>query len=232
MDFLKNKNILVIGAHPDDEVLGVGGTIAKAVSQGSNVDVLIVTDGVSSQYQGHSEQSEIERRRESHLYQCCQLLGVRQVTQWDLPDMKLDTVPHIELNRKFEEFLADRSYDLVFVHHGGDINKDHQIVFESFMVAARPVPGCNIRTILTYSTPSSTEWGGYCSENVFLPNVYIDIADCLAQKLGALNSYKDELRDYPHPRSALNVENSASYYGSTVGQYAAEAFHLIRSLVS
>ncbi len=231
MGFLENKRILVIGAHADDEVLGCGGVIAKAVSIGSIVDVLIVTDGVSSQYEESDQKENLDIRRRCHLKKCCGILGVRKFTQWDLPDMRLDTLPHVDINRHFESYFSANEYDIVFVHHGGDINKDHRVVFESTMVALRPVPEQSVKYIFTYTTPSSTEWGGYIKENHFVANVFVDIADFTAKKLEALNVYKDEMRHFPHPRCVENVKNCGKYFGATVGLASAEPFQLIRGVL-
>jgi len=226
MDFLKNKKILVIGAHSDDEVLGVGGTILNAISQGSKVDVLIVTDSASAQYR---EKQKL-KNRDSNLQQCCKLLKVDNVFQWDLPDMRLDTLSHLEINNKLFSFIDDSEYDTVFIHHPHDINKDHQILFDSVMVACRPMPNNNVKTILTYYTASSTEWGAYEINRMFCPNIFIDIEKYIDLKLIALSKYTNEVREFPHPRSLENVENVAKYFGSQVGLKFAEPFCLIRSI--
>ena len=226
MDFLKNKKILVIGAHSDDEVLGVGGTILNAISQGSQVDVLIVTDSASAQYR---EKHKL-KNRDSNLQQCCKLLNVDNVFQWNLPDMRLDTLSHLDINNKLFSFIDDAKYDTVFIHHPHDINKDHQILFDSLMVVCRPMPKNNVKTILTYYTASSTEWGAYESNRMFCPNIFIDIEKFIDLKLTALSKYTDEVREFPHPRSLENVENVAKYFGSQVGLKFAEPFCLIRSI--
>ena len=227
MEFITNKRILVIGAHSDDEVLGVGGTVLQASKLDSQVDVLIVTDSVSTQYESASIMGV---RRVSHLTECCEILGVNSVTQWEYPDMKLDTIAHVDLNRKIENFLLERKYDTVFVHHRNDINKDHRILFDSVMVATRPVPSQTIKAIYCYYTPSSTEWGAHGGSSIFCPNMFVDVSNVLSKKLEALNKYKDELREYPHPRSIENVENVAKYFGAQVGLKAAEAFQIIRNI--
>ena len=223
---LVNKKILVVGAHADDEVLGVGGTILKAKDCNSEVDVLIVTDSASAQYNDRKKLDD----RHSNLHQCCKILKVDNVLNWNLPDMRLDTLSHLEINNKLSLFIAKSNYDFIFVHHPHDINKDHQLLFDSLMVVCRPVLAQSKVSILTYYTPSSTEWGGFDRNRVFCPNVFIDIENYISVKLDALSVYKDELKEFPHPRSIENVENVAKYFGSQVGLSFAEPFCLIRSI--
>ena len=228
MNLLKNKKILVLGAHSDDEVLGLGGTILQAKENNSEVDVLIVTDSASAQY----KQKQKLEDRDSNLHQCCNLLKVDNVFHWDLPDMRLDTLSHLELNKKLGAFISDSNYDTIFIHHPHDINMDHQVLFSSLMVVCRPIPNQKVKTILTYYTPSSTEWGSFEKNRMFCPNVFVDIENYIALKLEALSKYTDEVRDFPHPRSIENVENVAKYFGSQVGLMFAEPFCLIRSINS
>ena len=228
MDLLKNKKILVLGAHSDDEVLGVGGAILQAKENNSQVDVLIVTDSASAQYK---EKQKLEDR-DSNLHQCCKLLKVDNVFQWDLPDMRLDTLSHLELNKKLGAFISDSNYDTIFIHHPHDINMDHQVLFNSLMVVCRPIPNQKVKTILTYYTPSSTEWGSFEKNRMFCPNIFVDIENQIALKLEALSKYTDEVRNFPHPRSIENVKNVAKYFGSQVGLMFAEPFCLIRSINS
>ena len=223
---LVDKKILVVGAHSDDEVLGVGGTILKAKDNNSKVDVLIVTDSASAQY---NEKKKLDNR-DSNLHQCCEILKVDNVFQWDLPDMKLDTFSHLELNKKLSLFIEKSEYDIIFIHHPYDINKDHQVLFDSLMVVCRPVPNQRIASILTYYTPSSTEWGGFERSRMFCPNIFVDIENYIDTKLEALSIYTDEVRKFPHPRSIENVENVAKYFGAQVGLSFSEPFCLIRSI--
>ena len=227
MDFTNCKKVLVIGAHSDDEVLGVGGTIDVLNKKGVEVDVLIITDSVSAQYQGLK--SERDKRFEQ-LTKSCNILGVSKVTQLDLPDMQLDTLAHMTVNKAIEKYLSENSYDTVFVHHPGDINRDHRVVFESVSIATRPLPDTKIKNILTYYTPSSTEWGAIYTKNNFNPNVFIDISTSIEQKLRAFCQYEKEVREFPHPRSLENIENISKTFGSTVGLNNAEAFSLVRSI--
>jgi len=226
-DLLKNKNILVIGAHSDDEVLGVGGTILKAISLGSNVSVLIVTDSVSAQYKNVSNAIQI---RDDFLDKSCSALGVHDFERLSFPDMQLDTVPHVRLNEAISDFIHKRDFDTVFTHHPYDINLDHRLLFDSVSVACRPIPGQSIKTLITFYTPSSTEWGAVDSNRIFQPNLFIDIKNQLKSKIKALQVYETELRVFPHPRCEENIRLMAGYFGSQVGIEAAEAFKLIRSV--
>jgi len=142
------SRVLVVVAHPDDEVLGVGGTIRRWVNEGARVDVLVATDGSSAQFGSdlHSRQ-----RRTAHMYTACGILGVANVTVLEFPDMRLDTVPHIELNRSIAAVVDASRHDTVLTHHPGDVNLDHAHVFNSVMVAARPQPNCAVRTVATFA---------------------------------------------------------------------------------
>lgn len=225
------RRVLVVAAHPDDEVLGVGGTIPRIVSEGATVDVVIVTDGSSSQYQGDSE---TQQRKQSHAKQANEGLGVERLWQWDFPDMRLDQTAHIDLNRSFEALIAERQFDTVFVQNRDDVNLDHKAVYDSVLVATRPTPEQPVNTLLAYPVNSSTEWGGRTQQTVFCPNFYVDISSTIEQKLSAMEVYQDELRPAPHPRSLEAIRARAAVYGSEVGRHYAEAFKLLvaRSKIS
>jgi LmbE family N-acetylglucosaminyl deacetylase len=224
--FDKN-NVLIIAAHPDDEVLGVGGTIPLIVENGGQVTVLIVTDGSSTQYEGDAD---IAGRKATSTEEANGLLDTREVIQWGFPDMRLDTVAHVELNQAFEKLLVEGQYDTVFVHHHGDINLDHRLIHESLLVAARPQPGQIVRSVYTYPVNSSTEWGERRPGATFVPNFYVDISATIEKKLDAMACYKDEVREHPHPRSIKALRDRAAVYGSEVGCEYAEAFRLILAI--
>jgi len=226
MDITQNNKILVLGAHPDDETLGVGGTILKAHSNNSIVDVLIATDGASSQYAGDSTKQSL---RSNYFSSACEILKINNIFQLDFPDMKLDTIPHIDLNMQISDVIQKGNYDTIFIHHPHDINKDHQILFHSVMVACRPILS-KTPSIYTYYTVSSSEWGIYESNTIFCPNVFVDISEFIDQKIAAFECYKDEIRDYPHPRSIENIINTAKFFGSQIGVHFAEPFRLVRLL--
>ena len=226
MDITQNNKILVLGAHPDDETLGVGGTILKAYSNNSTVDVLIATDGASSQYAGDSKKQSL---RSNYFSSACEILKINNRFQLDFPDMRLDTVPHIDLNMQIADVIQKGNYDTIFIHHPHDINKDHQILFHSVMVACRPT-GLKNPSIYTYYTVSSSEWGIYEANTIFCRNVFVDISEFIDQKIAAFECYKDEIREYPHPRSLENIINTAKFFGSQIGVQFAEPFRLVRLL--
>ncbi|WP_452221573.1 PIG-L deacetylase family protein [Lacinutrix salivirga] len=222
---LFNK-ILVIAAHPDDEILGVGGTMSKLAKMGKEVDVLIFTDGSSTQYFDNSailEDKFIEAKLAN------EAVGARLLNRLDFPDMRLDTVAHVDKNIALTKIISEGEYDTVFIQNGSDINKDHRELFESTVVACRPYPNQKVNHLLSYYVNSSTEWGNILLDNPFKPNVFIDIKDTISHKLDAMSHYKTELRDYPHPRSIDGINNSSKYFGNMIGVEHAEAFKLIFS---
>lgn len=225
---VESRKTLVIVAHPDDETLGAGGTIRRMTDAGTRVDLLVATDGSSAQF---GDDMAARGRRNSHLDKACDILGINRCVVLDFPDMRLDTVPHLELNRAIGKVAAEEDYDTILTHHPGDVNKDHEHVFNSVMVVTRPVPGSGIRNLATFFVNSSTEWGAPFVNGIFLPNLFVDIDKTIDHKLEALSAYEDEIRPWPHPRSVEAVRFRAQTVGSEVGVGYAEAFQVIRSVV-
>ena len=220
---LFNKT-LVIAAHPDDEILGVGGTIAKLTKMGKQVDVLIFTDGSSTQYFGNDDILEdkfLEAQRAN------EKVGANLLERENFPDMRLDTIAHVDKNIALTKIISGGKYDTVFVQDHTDINRDHKELFDSVLVACRTYPGQTVKHLLSYYVNSSTEWGNLLKKEPFNPNVFIDIAETIEDKLDAMSEYKTELRDYPHPRSLEAMRNSAKYFGNIVGMEYGEPFRLI-----
>lgn len=224
------KNVLVISAHPDDEVLGMGGTIAKLVKNGCVVDHLIVTDGSSSQYRDSDHLAEIIAAKKKETRNCADILGVRNIYYGELPDMKLDTIPHIRINSVIEEVIDKVQPDTVFTHFWGDVNCDHQNVYKSTLVAVRPLMGMMVRELYCYRVPSSTEWTPNKADTMFMPNYFVDIEKFAEQKYKAFACYSTELRDYPHPRSIQYLRETDKTAGLRVGLLSAEEFVLLRKL--
>jgi N-acetylglucosamine malate deacetylase 1 len=218
--------ILVIAAHPDDEVLGMGGTIAMhaAVRQDA-VRIVCVTDGSSTQYPGDAEK---RAQKEEEARVAAAELGVTDYVHLDLPDMRLDTIPHVDVNRVVEDQITDFEPTVVYTVHP-DVNRDHRALFDSVAVATRPVPGQSVRRVLTYAPTSSTEWTP-SALNWFVPNWFVDVTDTLDRKLASFAHYQTEARDYPHPRSERAIRAAAEFYGASCGCEAAEPFVLVRSL--
>jgi LmbE family N-acetylglucosaminyl deacetylase len=222
---LFNK-ILVIAAHPDDEILGVGGTIPLLVKQKKQVDVLIFTDGSSAQYFNNKA---ILEDKFGEAKDANDVLGSNVLPRLDFPDMRLDTIAHIDKNIALGKIISSGGYDTIFIQDRTDINKDHNELFESTLVACRPYPGQTVKHLLSYYVNSSTEWGNLLKKAPFNPNVFIDISETIELKLSAMEKYKTEMRNYPHPRSTEAIRTSAKYFGNMVGTEYAEPFHLVYS---
>lgn len=222
--------ILVIAAHPDDEVYGMGGTIAKLSAQGHEVHVLIVTDGCTAQYALRPDLPEIIEKKHREALDANALLGVKEVHFGAFPDMRLDTVPHVEVNRLIEDTIEAVGPEVVYTHFYGDVNLDHQMVYRSTLVAVRPVPGQCVKALYAYYVPSSTEWSPQLAQTAFLPNTMVDITGYEACKEQALRAYQTEERAYPHPRSAQYVRETDRARGLQWGLGSSEAFMLLRKI--
>jgi LmbE family N-acetylglucosaminyl deacetylase len=218
--------VLVFAAHPDDEVLGMGGTLClHAAEQGDETRVVCVTDGSSTQYPGDTE---VRERKSEEARAAAEVLGVTDYVHLDLPDMRLDTLAHVELNAVVEGHIRDVAPEVVYTPHP-DVNLDHRALFDSVAVAARPTPGQPVRRILTYAPTSSTEWTP-AATNWFVPNWFVDVTATLDRKLEAFACFETELRDYPHPRNDRALRAHAEFYGATVGCEYAEPFVLVRNV--
>lgn len=225
------KKVLVIAAHPDDEVLGCGGTIARLSSEGVECHLLIVTDGSSSQYRDSDHLHEIIEAKKLETKGCSDQLGFKSIHYGELPDMKLDKTPHIVINQVIEKVVDELQPDTVFTHFWGDVNRDHQEVYKSTLVAVRPVMGQVVKELYCYRVPSSTEWTPNKGDTMFMPNVFVDITEFAEQKYKAFACYSTELRDYPHPRSVQYLRETDKATGLKVGLLAAEEFVLLRKLI-
>lgn len=223
--------VLVIAAHPDDEVYGMGGTIAKLCFQGHEVHVLIVTDGCTSQYRYSPDLNEIIKKKYEEAKLANELLGVKKLHFGGLPDMRLDMTAHIEVNEVIEDVVKKVKPEVVYTQFYGDVNLDHSCVYRSTLVAVRPRPGQTVKELYCYRVPSSTEWTPQTSTTAFLPNIFIDISKFSNQKYEAIKVYETEIREYPHPRSVESVEKLDSATGLKCGIGLAEEFMLLRKIV-
>ncbi|RJQ23943.1 MAG: PIG-L family deacetylase [Nitrospiraceae bacterium] len=222
--------ILVIAAHPDDEVLGCGGTTAKLAKQGNDVHVLILGEGVTSRDDKRNRPARGEeiRQLKRQAEKAHKLLGIKKTFLYDFPDNRFDTVPLLDIVKAIEKVKKGTMPEIVFTHHRGDLNIDHQITFRAVMTAFRPVKGERAREIYSFEIASSTEWSVPSASDHFMPNYFSDISKTIAQKIKAINEYKSEIRAFPHPRSAESVKAYAVRRGIQAGLPAAEAFEIIR----
>jgi LmbE family N-acetylglucosaminyl deacetylase len=223
--------ILVVAAHPDDEVLGCGGTIARLAREGHEVRVAILAEGMTSR---SPEREQADPKQVRHLHQqarrAADKLHAREVVVRKLPDNRLDTVPLLEVVKLVEELIEKFKPEVIYTHHPGDLNVDHGIVHRAVVTATRPMPGQRVREIFAFEVASSTEWAFHRLEPSFRPNVFVDITETLETKISALACYDTETRKFPHPRSPEALRAMAARWGSVAGFQAAEAFELIRSL--
>jgi LmbE family N-acetylglucosaminyl deacetylase len=222
-------NILVICAHPDDDVLGCGATLARHAAAGDHVTVCFLTDGEGARA---SATERHVRKRQQAAEQAASILGVQALEFGQFPDNRLDTIAMLDLARHVEGLASQFPADVIYTHHGGDLNVDHRLVFQAVMTAYRPIAShSQPETILTFEVPSSTEWSSPEVGPVFVPNHFVDVSPTLDQKLRALDAYHDEMRPFPHPRSSEVVKTLAAWRGANSGLKAAEAFTLVRRIV-
>ena len=224
-------NVLVVAAHPDDEVLGCGGTIAKLAAAGDDVHIAILGEGSTSRFERREEANpQLVEALGSFSRRAADLMGAREVQGFGLPDNRFDTIPLLEVV-KLVEGLVDRLHPVtIFTHSGGDLNVDHTVVHRAVLTATRPLQGCPVRELLTFEVPSSTEWAFQQLTPMFRPNTFIEITQTLETKIAAMESYESERRPFPHPRSPEALRAVAQRWGSVCGLAAVEAFELIRSI--
>ena len=221
--------ILVFAPHPDDEVIGCGGTITRHIAEGDRVYVCIVTRGKPPVY-NHSP--EILEKLPHDLYaeikESHSILGVKKTYYLQFPAVMLETVPRYELNGKISELVGSIKPDVIYIPHFGDMQKDHALTSEAVMVAARPKGNRVVQAVYSYETLSETEWNIPHLSNAFVPNVYVDISEFLNIKLEAMKCFRSQICEFPNPRSIEAITALARFRGSTMGADAAEAFMLIR----
>ena len=221
------NKILIISAHPDDEVLGCGGTVARLNKEGHTIYTLILGEGITSR----DDLRDIKKREKNILElkgeakKANAILGVKEVFFHNFPDNRFDTVPFLYIVKVIEKIKNNIKPDIIFTHYEKDLNIDHQITYKAVITAARPIKGETVKKIYSFEIPSSTEWSFPLS---FSPDVFYDISETIEIKLKALENYKTELKKYPHPRSLEGVKLTAKNWGMKVGLEYAEAFKVVR----
>jgi LmbE family N-acetylglucosaminyl deacetylase len=214
------KKVLAIAAHPDDEVLGCGGTLALHVDRGDRVAAVIACEGESLRYgAGAVNQSDDIRR-------AAKVLGIHEIRALGFADQKLDTLNLVDIITPLEKVIDEWRPDVVYCQYGGDINRDHYMLFQAALVATRPLAE-RLRGVFAFETASSTEWAYPRS---FAPDTWIDIESTLDRKIDAMACYRSEVRDYPHPRSLESLRYRAAYWGNQVALRAAEVFITVRQV--
>ena len=223
------NHVLVIAAHPDDEVLGCGGTIARLVRDGVRCDCLILGEGLSARNGNRDIDDELRLALSVGRKKAEEILGFQENIWLDLPDNQFDTVPLLDIIRKVEKTIHELTPDTIFTHSATDVNKDHNLVHEAVITATRPTMDCPVRSLYAFEIPSSTEWG-FGHGGVFNPDVFFNIEDTIDVKVQAMDAYVSEVRKFPHPRSATLLRALSQVRGSAAGFHHAEAYETIRVL--
>ena len=229
---LDQLKILIIAAHPDDETLGCGGSIAKWSKHGHEAHVLIMAEGSTSRDKHRDREHRIEDLSilAQSANQAADILGVKSIELLDYPDNRMDSVDFLDVVKRVENKIEELKPNVVLTHHAGDLNIDHRIIHQAVITACRPLPGQTVKRILSFEVPSATEWQSPDDRRPFLPSWFEDIADTLPLKIKALEAYQSEMRPWPHARSLKAVEHLARWRGASAGCEAAESFMLVRNI--
>ena len=222
---MRVTRVAVVGAHPDDEILGAGGTLARHARAGAEVHAVVVADGAGSRYP-----DAMMATLEKDARRAAETIGFASLRLQALPDQRLDTVPFIELTQLVESVLDDIEPHVVYTHFPSDVNADHGIVARAVWTACRPYARPQLRRFAVFETPSSTEWAWPVNDAGLNPNHFVDVTETLDIKIAAMECYETELRDYPHPRSSRALRERAAYWGSLVGRLSAEPFRILREV--
>lgn len=231
---LREKRILVVVAHPDDELLGPGGTMNRLIHDyGCTCRVVILGEGITSRSDTRDPEAwakQLAIHREN-IHSAQKAIGYQSVGIYDFADNRFDSVDLLDIIKVIEKEKSEFKPDVIFTHHGGDVNIDHQRTFEAVITATRPMEHENVRTIITFETPSGTEWRAASDPRHFIPNLFFEISPTnLAAKVKGMESYEFEKRAYPHPRSPEALKILAQRWGVAMGRHLAEAFMLIRHI--
>lgn len=225
------KNVLVFAAHPDDELLGVGGTVRRLANEGVTIRAVIMAEGITSRSESRdqADKNELEELKED-AKRAAEIVGYKSIEFCGLPDNRMDGIELLDVIKIVSKFVEKYQPDTIFTHHHGDLNIDHRITCEAVLTACRPIGNYCVKRIYAFETPSSSEWNYNYSEP-FIPNVYFDVTDTLQAKLNGMACYRTESSLYPHPRSLDSLCSLGKTRGTNVGFEMAEAFMLLRECV-
>lgn len=232
---LKNKKILVVVAHPDDELLGLGATMHRLIENENVIThVVILGEGITSRSDTRDVEKwevELETHR-SNIRNAQKAIGYHSVSIHDFPDNRFDSVALLDIIKVIEREKETFNPDVIFTHHGGDVNVDHQRTFEAVITACRPMAHETVKTIITFETPSGTEWRSPTDPRHFLPNLFFSVLETdIKAKIDGMEAYEFEKRKYPHPRSPEALKIQAQRWGVAIGCEYAEAFCLVRGII-
>ncbi|GHA30263.1 PIG-L domain-containing protein [Salinimicrobium marinum] len=234
LESLRNKKILIVVAHPDDELLGLGATMYQLNNDYSCITrVVILGEGITSRAEVRDPEKwekELKIHREN-IKNAQEAIGYGSVGIYDFPDNRFDTVSLLDIIKVIEKEKQDFDPEVIFTHHGGDVNVDHQRTFEAVVTATRPMKDERVKTVITFETPSGTEWRAATDPRHFVPNMYVSVSEeAIEAKIRGMESYEFEKRQYPHPRSPEALKIQAQRWGIAVGKDFAEAFTVVRSI--
>jgi LmbE family N-acetylglucosaminyl deacetylase len=221
----RKKRILVVAAHPDDEVLGCGGTLARHAGEGDAVYALFMTDGVGARgsKDGRSERQELAAK-------ASKVLGMKQTSYHNFPDNAMDCMPLLDVVKVIEKAVHTLKPHIIYTHHAGDLNVDHGVTARAVLASCRPLPDSSVEAIYGFEVLSSTEWAGPAPEGAFCPAHFVSIEKEFGAKMKALRAYAAEMREFPHARSYEAVEALTTLRGTQVGVKKAEAFSVMRTI--
>ncbi len=230
---MKNKKVLIFAAHPDDEVLGCGGTIAYHRKKGDTVGVCYLSEGVSSRfdYTKKNDWKKDVQLRKDMAVQASSILDFQIIKFLDLPNLRMEDQSKLEIVKKITNVIEVFNPQIVYVNFPGDLNTDHQITFKTVFTALRPHSKNNVRVLRCYEVLSSTEWSANIDEPKFNPDTYVDVTNFIENKMEGINAYLDEMRPFPHPRSKEVIYSLMRFRGSQVGFKYSEAFVTVKNLI-
>lgn len=225
---------MIVVAHPDDELLGLGATMNMLIQlHHVTTHVVILGEGITSRSDQRDPESWKEELavHQENIRLAQQAIGYHSVSTYDFPDNRFDTVALLDIIKVIEKEKKDFQPTVIFTHHGGDVNIDHQRTFEAVITACRPLKEEGVKHIFTFETPSGTEWRASSDPKQFIPNLFIEVTkENLNAKIQGMEHYEFERRAFPHPRSPEALTIQAQRWGISVGANYAEAFQLIRSI--
>ena len=232
LEYLRNKKIMIVVAHPDDELLGLGASMNRLIIDFNvKTHVVILGEGLTSR-SDKRELTKWKKELETHnknIVSAIKAIGYHSFKTYNFPDNRFDTMALLDIVKVIEKEKSEFKPDIIFTHHGGDLNIDHQKTFEAVVTACRPMDSETVKALITFETPSGTEWRSNTDPRHFLPNLYISVSsENVKAKIRGMEKYKFETRNFPHPRSPEALRILAQRWGITVGVNYAEAFSIVR----